>query len=151
VEVVQKKLDIPYEPLRELVNRAGLEPSMDNATALRRLEPFRGEILSWIYKRIADQARSKGALPIFIFLPQVREELWQDETLEILRIADSAGFATINLAGVYKGEDIATLRLADWDEHPNRRGHQLIASRLYDELQKMQPNTFGARGQTPAN
>lgn len=151
VEVVQKKLDIPYGPLRELVNRAGLEPSMDDATALRRLDPFRGEILSWTYKRIADQARSKGALPLFVFLPQVREERWQDETLEILRMADSAGFAVINLAGVYRGKDIATLRLAEWDEHPNQRGHQLIASRMYDELQKTQPNIFGARDRAPTN
>jgi len=151
VEVVQKEIDIPYEPLREFVNRAGLKPSMDNATALRRLDPFRGEILSWTYKRLADQARSAGALPVFIFLPQVREDLWQDETPDILRTAGSAGFVVIDLAGVYKNQDIAALRLAEWDEHPNRRGHQLIASRLYDELQKMQPNMLGARGRTPAN
>jgi hypothetical protein len=32
-----------------------------------------------------------------------------------------------------------------------QRGHQLIASRLYDELQKMQPNVLGARACTPTN
>jgi D-alanyl-lipoteichoic acid acyltransferase DltB (MBOAT superfamily) len=151
VEVVQKKIEIPYEPLREIVRQAGLEPSMDTATALKRLDPYDGAILSWTYKRIADQARSRGAVPVFIFLPQVREERGQDETPAILKMADSAGFAVINLAGVFRGQDTTALRLAEWDEHPNRRGHQLIASRLYDELQKMQPNIFGAPGPTPTN
>jgi alginate O-acetyltransferase complex protein AlgI len=151
VEVVQKKIEIPYEPLRELVNRAGLEPSMADATALKQLAPFRSELLSWIYQRIADRARSAGAFPLFIFLPQVREESGQEETAEILRAADAAGFVVINLAGVFKGEDSAALRIAEWDQHPNRLGHQLVASRLYDELQKMQPNVFNARDRTPTN
>jgi hypothetical protein len=43
---------------------------------------------------------------------------------------------------VYKGQDIATIRLAEWDDHPNRRGHELIASRLYDELQKKRETIF---------
>src|SRR5438874_1265744 len=151
VEVVQKRIEIPYEPLREIVRQAGLEPSMDNATALKRLDPFDGAILLWTYQRIADQTRSTGAVPVFVFLPQVREERGQDETPAILRTAESAGFAIINLAGVFRGQDITALRLAEWDEHPNRRGHQLIASRLYDELQKMQPNILGIPGPTPTN
>jgi alginate O-acetyltransferase complex protein AlgI len=151
VEVVQKKIAIPYEPLRELVARASVEPSMDEATARKRLDPYRTEILTWVYRRIADEARSQGVTPVFIFLPQVREELWQDETPEILAIAKSAGFPVIDLAGVYKGHDIAALRLAEWDEHPNRRGHQLIAARLYDELQRLQPDVFPASGPAPTN
>jgi len=151
VEVVQKKIPIPYEPLRELVGRAGVEPSMDEATARKRLDPHRTEILAWVYGRIADEARSRGVTPVFIFLPQVREELWQDETPEILAIAKSAGFPVIDLAGVYKGQDITTLRLAEWDEHPNRRGHQLIAARLYDELERLEPDIFAASRTAPSN
>jgi D-alanyl-lipoteichoic acid acyltransferase DltB (MBOAT superfamily) len=149
-EAVQKRIEIPYSPLRELVNRGGITPSMDNASALKRLDPLSGEILSWIYQRIADEARSRGALPVLIFLPQVREDTGQDEVPEIIRIANNAGFAVFNLAGVYQGQDIVMLRLAEWDEHPNRRGHELIASRLYDELRK-RPNAIGIRGPTPSN
>ena len=151
VEVVQKNVEIPYEPLRDVVNRAGLLPSMDEATALKRLGPFRDTILSWTYKRIADEVRGRGVLPVFVFLPQVREGEWQDETPEILRIAERAGFTVIDLSGVYRGQDIAALRLAEWDEHPNQLGHQLIASLLFDELQK-QPSTIGdTQEQAPAN
>ncbi|HXX85973.1 MAG TPA: hypothetical protein VEN29_18590 [Casimicrobiaceae bacterium] len=148
VEVVQKRIEIPYEPLRDIVKRAGLEPSMDEATALKRLGPFRNEILSWTYQHIADQARSRGALPVFIFLPQVNEGAWQEETADVLAMAAAAGFTVIDLGRVYEGQDLATLRLAEWDEHPNRRGHEVIASRLYDELQKLPPLGSGSRQQT---
>jgi len=66
----------------------------------------------------------------------------QEETPETLRRAKSAGFVIIDMSDVYKGQDIATIRLAEWDDHPNRRGHELIASRLYDELQKKRETIF---------
>jgi D-alanyl-lipoteichoic acid acyltransferase DltB (MBOAT superfamily) len=151
VEIVQRKIDIPYGPLRDIVNKAGIEPSMDEATSLKRIHPFRGEILSWIYNRVAEQTRAKGALAVLVFLPQVREGTWQEETPETLRAAESAGFVVIDMANVYKGQDVATIRLAEWDDHPNRRGHELIASRLYDELQKRAQTMFVVAGHPPVN
>jgi len=144
IEIVQKKVPIPYEPLRDIVDRAGLEPSMDEATAMKRLRPFGAEILSWIYRHMVEDARSHGVIPVFVFLPALPEELWQDETVEILKIAGTAGFPVIDLSGVYKGQETAALSLAEWDHHPNRRGHQLIAARLDGELRKMQPSVLGA-------
>ena len=151
VEVVHKKIEIPYEPLRDIVRKAGLDPSMDEATSLRRLEPFSIEILSSTYRRIVEQAQAHGAVAVFVFLPQVREGTWQEETPETLRIAESAGFATIDMSDVYKGQDIATIRLAEWDDHPNRRGHELIASRLYDELQKKRETILKPASHAPKN
>jgi hypothetical protein len=115
---------------------------MDEATSLRRLEPSSIDILSATYKRIVEQTQAHGAVPVFVFLPQVREGSWQEETAETLRLAESAGFVIIDMADVYKGQDVAAIRLAEWDDHPNRRGHELIASRLYDELQKKRGAVF---------
>jgi hypothetical protein len=151
VEVVRKKIEIPYASLRDIVRKAGLDPSMDEATGLRRLEPFSVEILSSTYSRIVEQTRAHGAVPVFMFLPQVREGSWQEETPETLRVAESAGFVIINMADVYNGQDITTIRLAEWDDHPNRRGHELIASRLYDELQKKRETILQTVSRAPKN
>jgi aryl-alcohol dehydrogenase-like predicted oxidoreductase len=86
-----------------------------------------------------------------MFLPQVREGAWQEETAETLRVAESAGFVIIDMADVYKGQDIAAIRLAEWDDHPNRRGHELIASRLYDELQKKRETILQSVSRAPKN
>ena len=151
VEVVRKEIGIPYEPLRDIVRKAGLDPSMDEATSLRRLEPFSIEILSSTYRHIVEQTRAHDAVAVFVFLPQVREGTWQEETAETLRVAESAGFVVIDMADVYKGQDIAAIRLAEWDDHPNRRGHQLIASRLYDELQKKRETILQSASRAPKN
>jgi hypothetical protein len=115
---------------------------MDEATCEKRLSPFRHEILAWIYNQIAAKTHAIGALPVFVFLPQVREGTWEEETPETLSTAQSAGFVVIDMGDVYKGRDIASIRLAEWDDHPNRNGHELIASRMYDELQKRRQIIF---------
>jgi hypothetical protein len=135
VEVVQKRIEIPYPELKALVEKAGIEADMDEATALRRLEPFRGDILSAVYRRVAETSRARGIVPVWIFLPQIREGSWQEETPETVRLAEGAGFVVLNLGDVFKGEDVAAIRLAEWDEHPNARGHRLMAERLYESLQ----------------
>jgi hypothetical protein len=142
VEVVKKRIAIPYDQLNDVVRKAGVEPDMDETTGLKLLEPYRSQILSWIYRRIADESRVRGIVPVFVFLPQVYEGAWQDETPETLRIAEAAGFVVVNLSEIYRNQDINALRIAEWDNHPNARGHQLIANRLYVELQARQPLLF---------
>ena len=40
----------------------------------------------------------------------------------------------IDLSDVYAGHDESGVRLAEWDDHPNARGHELVAERLQREL-----------------
>jgi hypothetical protein len=134
VEAVQKRIEIPYPALQAVVAKAVLDPGMDEATALRRIAPFHAEILTAVYQGIAEQCRSRGIVPVWIFLPQVRQGRWQEETPEMLRIAQAAGFVMVDLGDIYKGVDVASIRLAEWDHHPNQRGHELIAARLYHEF-----------------
>jgi len=142
-EVVHKRLPIPYPELAAIVDKSGARAGMDEAAALKLLQPHGAEILRAVYERIARHCVEKGIRPVWVFLPQVREGSWQEETPETVRIAATAGFAVINLADVYQGHDIATLRLAEWDEHPNVLGHRLIADALYRALAANPAALFG--------
>jgi hypothetical protein len=137
-EVVRKQIAIPYAPIRDIVTKAGIDPGMDETTALRRLDPYKGEILAWVYRHIVEGARARGAVPVLFFVPQSTEGTWQEETPEILRIAERAGFVIIDLSDVFKGHPVASYTLAEWDLHPNTLGHRLIAARMYDEIAKRQ-------------
>jgi D-alanyl-lipoteichoic acid acyltransferase DltB (MBOAT superfamily) len=143
-EVTRKGIPIPYDPLRIAVERARIDAETDESTALRRLGPFQGDILSWIYEYIAGGARQRGIVPVFVFLPQVEEGAWREETPDILRRASAAGFVVVNLDDVYRDRDIRAIRLAEWDNHPNADGHRLIAARLYEELRARDCLIFGA-------
>jgi hypothetical protein len=150
VEVVEKQVGIPYPFLGDIVAKAGLKPGMDEATALRRVASFQPEILLGVYRHIREECRKRGIAAVWIFLPQVREGSWQEETPEMLRIAAEAGFVIIDLGDVYKGESAEAVRLAEWDEHPNARGHRLIAARLYDALLAQQGAVFRSNEQRAA-
>jgi D-alanyl-lipoteichoic acid acyltransferase DltB (MBOAT superfamily) len=144
VEAVGKKLVIPYPALRDVVAKGGVAPGMDETTAVKRLEPFRSEILMLIYRQIVEESRRHRAAPVWIFLPQVQRGLWQEETPEQMRLAKAAGFVVIDLSSVYDSQDIATIRLAEWDDHPNARGHQLIAERLLEAFKASKDAIFEA-------
>ena len=40
----------------------------------------------------------------------------------------------LDLQGIYRGIPGTDLRLAEWDAHPNVRGHQIIAAGLYEAI-----------------
>ncbi|MGH7342934.1 MAG: hypothetical protein ACREKH_20810, partial [Candidatus Rokuibacteriota bacterium] len=142
VEVVEKGIGIPYPFLAEIVAKAGLNPGMDQATALRRVASFHPEILVGVYRHIGEECRKRGIVAVWVFVPQVREGAWEGELPEMLEIAKAAGFVIVNLADVFKNERVEAIRLAEWDEHPNGRGHRLIAERLYEALQEQRDVVF---------
>lgn len=133
-EVVRKGIKIPYEPLANVVRQAGITPDMDEATMVKRLTPMGNQVLTFVYRYIGEQARRNGAVPVWVFLPQVREGIGQEEVPETIAIARAAGFQIIDLQDLFKGQDIASLRLAEWDDHPTQKGHQLIADRLFSAI-----------------
>lgn len=133
-EVVKKNIDIPYPWLQEIVVSSGLTRKTEETEALKKLGPYQQQILAGCYQHLSSESRRHGATPVFVFLPQVREGTWQEETQEILRIAAEAGFIILDLSDVYKNQDITKIRLAEWDDHPNILGHQLIAERLYQAI-----------------
>jgi len=137
-------LEIPFEPLRQIVQSAGINKEMDEATAVRALSSSGPSILMYIYQDIVEKSRNLGIVPVWIFLPQVRQGDWVEETPEILKIAEAAGFVVINMDDVYKDLDIASIRLAEWDHHPNVLGHEITAERLYQELITRRNEVFEA-------
>jgi D-alanyl-lipoteichoic acid acyltransferase DltB (MBOAT superfamily) len=131
---IAKGVPIPYPFLREIAGRAGIDKHTDETTAVRRLEPFRGEIISWLYAEMVRSCRAHGAVPVLMFLPHIYPGIWQQEATEVLDRARDAGFVVLDLGGIYRGIDGTELRLAEWDAHPNVRGHQIIAAGLYEAI-----------------
>jgi hypothetical protein len=142
-EAVRKRLPIPYPALQAIVDKSGVRADMDETTALKSLEPYKAEILKVVYDSLVEQSSKRGIRPVWIFMPQVRAGIWQEETAPTLKIAQDAGFAVIDLEDVYGDRDLATIRLAEWDDHPNALGHRLIADRLYAAIAANPDLIFG--------
>jgi hypothetical protein len=135
-------IPLPDDYLKNLVMRAGVPAKTSQTVAAQRLIPYRTELLSWTYRTIVRRSHELGILPVLIFLPQLERGTWEGETPEILVSAREAGFMVWDLTDVFNGNDIESIRLAEWDFHPNARGHALIASRLYALLNQNAHQVF---------
>ena len=104
----------------------------------------------WVYRRIVQDCQERGIVPVWIFLPNTIEDPWQDDPTTLFQVAKEAGFIVINLIDVYKNQDIKSLRVADWDTHPNAKAHALIAAKLYEALWEKREAIFLPRLSTPS-
>jgi D-alanyl-lipoteichoic acid acyltransferase DltB (MBOAT superfamily) len=149
-------VDVPYEPLRALLRRGGLndmdsggtpvpfvagraiakrfgiQPRMPAGEAAARARRIADDVLDWGFQRIADAARSRGAVPLVLGLNAVIDDVpSQFPNIAAIR---KVGLPVIDLFDVFPEADRPALRAAPWDDHPNVTGHRLIADRLYSQL-----------------
>jgi len=129
--------EMPYEFVQDVLRRAGVGRGTTAEEAQKRLQPYGDELVRWAYGRIADTCRQKNILPVWILLPLepgVPEPAAKIQRL--VQMARDAGFRVVDLSGVYDGYDAPGLQVAEWDRHPNQKGHRLIAEALYRALQR---------------
>jgi hypothetical protein len=154
--LLQNRTPIPYPELLAIAERAGVGPGTRQLLGARRLQPYAADILRWGYRRFGELVRAAGAVPVLVYMPMPAER--SEECLrattcfgsatgeggtadrsdprvaQLLDLADEAGLAVANLSGAYAGHDLSTLWVAEWDTHPNAKGQELAAERLYQIL-----------------
>lgn len=129
---IERGVDLPYEYLYELAERAGVGPGMSHAEIERALLPYGQELVSWTYERIASLARERDIDPLWVFVPILESPPSETEKTKLMRQATGAGLTVVDLSDVYDGFETRDLIVAEWDMHPNKTAHTLIADRLYE-------------------
>ena len=125
-------LENPF--LIELVKKSGARSGMCSLEIQNRIKPYADQIIAWGYKSIVDVCKRNNIAPIWIYVPTLGDRTENMDCSEIQKIAQKAGFITIPLNGIYDTYSIDELIIAPWDTHPNKKGHQLIANKLYTGL-----------------
>jgi hypothetical protein len=128
--------DIPYDYLKDLVRRAGVQRGLTQEEIERQLQPFGKEMVAWTYQQVVATARENGMVPVWIYIPALELPSSPEVTAELMAMAEEAGFVTIDLSDVYAGQNEKEIIVAEWDKHPNAKGQQLIARGLYEALLK---------------
>jgi len=146
-ELIREQIDLKYEPLREIAARADVNFRTGEKLARKRLADHDDEIIAWSYRHLADACRGRGALPVWVFLPRVVREEPAAERAPLETIARDAGLEILDLGDAYASENVKSLYLADWDQHPNARGHEILAERFYRAIRE---SSFGAPAEAPA-
>ena len=131
---IQNGITIPYPGLQAIVQKAGVTKGMQPPQMEQRLTPFKPEIMAWTYQQIAADCKAHGVRCIWIYLTMPGSNAKEPDLLGLEGLAKQAGLFTINMTGVYDGVPVDSITLSNWDEHPNAKGHAIIAARLYQLL-----------------
>jgi D-alanyl-lipoteichoic acid acyltransferase DltB (MBOAT superfamily) len=132
--IVARGDDIPYEFVRQVVEKARVAKGDPPELIAARLSPYAHEVVRWAFERLAEDCRTRGAKAIVVLLEKP-EELGNRALDDMRRMASDVGLEVIDLRGAYAGvRSRKSLWIAKWDNHPNAEGHRLLAERLYHEL-----------------
>jgi D-alanyl-lipoteichoic acid acyltransferase DltB (MBOAT superfamily) len=134
LDMVRSGVPIPYPELRDIVARAGIDKGTNRFEAEKRIDRYHDEILSWVYRHMVAACREHGAVPVWLYLPQVGDVVNQAALARLIRTARDAGFITMSLTDAFEGHAAAEIQLGDWDHHPNPFGHRLLAASLFEKL-----------------
>jgi D-alanyl-lipoteichoic acid acyltransferase DltB (MBOAT superfamily) len=124
---------IPIDTLRSAAEAAGVG-RLPDAEARQRLSAHQDELVQWLYIEMVRRIRERGALPVWFFVPVPANYVSPEDIAVLSKRAAEAGFEVIDIADAYAGHDVMALRLREFDRHPNLKGNQLLADRLYRAL-----------------
>jgi hypothetical protein len=134
VDRLGRGIPLPSDGLRLLARRLGIDARLTAEETERRLRQAQPAIITWALNRIVADCQKQTVVPVFLGLDVVLEP--PSRNPELLQTARNAGFMVFDLYDVYDNRNRDSLRLADWDRHPNARAMHLIADRLFEELHR---------------
>jgi D-alanyl-lipoteichoic acid acyltransferase DltB (MBOAT superfamily) len=138
IERTQAGVKAPYSFLNELLEKADVQQETSQELGIKLLKPFGSQIIHWTYGQIVARTREYGILPVWVLMPTPELDMPEENIAALAEAAEKAGFIVLNLADAYSGEDIRSLWVAEWDHHPNERGHAVFAEKLYQKLREKQ-------------
>ncbi|OJW81024.1 MAG: hypothetical protein BGO69_02885 [Bacteroidetes bacterium 46-16] len=127
-------VDLKYDYLLKVKAASGVKQSMSIEEIISRLDPYMPALTAWCYSQMDSICRANNIKPVWIFLPTTSDELEGSELVKFRHMADTAGFSTYVLNGVFDGYKHDQIVVSDEDTHPNALGHRLIANKLFNLL-----------------
>jgi hypothetical protein len=134
VEQLKRHVALPDTVLAGIVRRAGVTADMRENEALSRLKPYRDSLVDWALRGIAQSAKARGILPVWIYLSVPEPKPGPSELQHYIDQARADGFVTVDWSDVYDGYEFGAVRVSPWDHHPNAMGHHLIAQRMFRDM-----------------
>ena len=125
-------IPVPSATARRLAKRLGLDPRMPSGEFSARVHRISDDVLDLSFSQLREIAEKHGIQAIVLALDDVLDST--AEGVPNREAIDAAGLPIVDMLDVYPVSERASLRVAPWDNHPNKRGHELIADRLYADL-----------------
>ena len=130
--------------LQHFIDAAGITNDMPYSTKKRELDKYEEGLIKLGYERILKVCEKNDIVPIWLFVPRTLGHLSdvegkvenEEEFRHWASIGREMGFEHMwSLIGAFdEFEDVSEIQLAEWDTHPNVKGHELLGDKFYDVL-----------------
>lgn len=134
---------LPYPEIESILKTAQITPdrAADDDYVRAHLLPQREAILRVAFERLAETCRKHGVPVFLVMIPDFGEPLAPRRAApRVNALGAELGFELIDLQRMLRDMPSENaLKLAPWDNHPNTRGHRLIADKIYSELRPKVP------------
>jgi hypothetical protein len=146
------KIPAPYPAVQAVVAQAGLTGNSTVQTIQRALGPLVDTLLIESVARSDSLARSHG-IRMALMVMRLPSLLPTDDRV-VQREATAHGWPVLDLTDIYGSDKESNYALADFDQHWNVLGHQLMARVMEEQFQQMTdrlglPPLWGAPVATP--
>jgi lysophospholipase L1-like esterase len=138
VQLVHDGVDLEYDYLRELVDRAELRPDDDPQTFDAKLEPFRFESVRWALETMKAAAAEQGAEIIVVMVPTVlTQDVIRERFEGVEDLIRSTGIPVVNVTDTFADyDDLSPYKIGPRNNHPTDPGHALLADRIWERLRE---------------
>lgn len=128
--------DLTYPMLYDLMDRHQLKRNTREAEFMRTLAGHQDDITHQGYSLLRHLAKERQILPVWLYVPTLDDNEIPGEADRLQRQLKDLGFQTLRIDKAYQNINAEALKLAEWDTHPNTRGHQLLAKEWTRVLKK---------------
>ncbi|MBX7093278.1 MAG: hypothetical protein K1X56_01030 [Flavobacteriales bacterium] len=128
--LLRKKVDFTLEKVNSYILSCGIESGMPD---LQKEQLLRKSILL-LYCELLNEIINQQKF-LFVYLPTLGEQASQTEFQQLSECLLIPADYKIDLSEVYNNDKISDLYLSPWDNHPNEKGHEVIAKLLYHQIQ----------------
>lgn len=139
--------------LKKTCIKAGLQIDEPVATGIKKLQPYREELMQWAYASFYSSCQKHDMMAIRLEIPSNKrifeKKYYLPEKEYYFQLAEQTGYITIRLEdkiyGDYKPEE---LRLNASDGHPNALANRLIAQGIFEQIiadKKLQQALIGSK------
>ncbi|TVQ43160.1 MAG: hypothetical protein EA362_11765 [Saprospirales bacterium] len=128
---------IPYDFMKEIIDKSGIDKSMSQTAIMTAMDPFSEELVVLSLEYLHEICKANNIQSIWAYWPTTSTHPYVKGFPEgLAKIAEDIGFKILSLDGVYNDHPPRTLFVSPIDRHPNELGHRLAAEALYLEFKK---------------
>ena len=134
--LLQRKIDLKYDFLRQVIADAHVQPTDSMETIDRKLMPYTPEVFKWCLEQMREEASKEGAKMVILFIPEpIAPDLLAGQFAQARATAHQLGLPVIDLLDTFAAyQNLLDFSVSRDDLHFNARGHELVYENLYRNI-----------------